>query len=47
VRGQLHRSRVVSDAAAQLFLSDTGELVRLDAETRQPRVVLPAPPVVR
>ncbi len=33
-----------SPASAQLFLSDAGELVRLDPSTRERRVLLPAPP---
>ena len=39
--------RVVPASAAQLFVSDSGELVRFDPSTRERRLLLPAPPAAR
>jgi hypothetical protein len=45
VRGRLHPSQHFSGTAAQLFVTEAGELLQFDPSTRQRRVILPAAPV--
>ena len=47
LRFGLGPSRRVTGVAAQLFVSDSGELVRFDPSTRERRLLLPAPPAAR
>jgi len=47
LRPRLGPSRRVSGTAAELFVSDAGELLQLDPVSRERRVLLPAAPVER